>query len=104
MQRRHARRQPRCSSLCPTPRSSFWSRSGRISPIAQIPGARNPDGGIHHICYEVDDIIAARDRAEGRRRARAGRRRRPRSAPHNKPVLFLRPKDFNGTLVELEQA
>ncbi|MCU0802774.1 MAG: methylmalonyl-CoA epimerase [Rhodobacteraceae bacterium] len=64
---------------------------------------KNPAGGIHHICYEVDDIIAARDqlRAAGARVLGTGE---PRIGAHGKPVLFLHPKDFNGCLVELEQA
>ena len=71
------------------------------SPIAKFL-ERNADGGIHHICYEVDDIIAARDRlkAEGARVLGDGE---PKIGAHGKPVLFLHPKDFNGTLVELEQ-
>ncbi len=64
---------------------------------------RNPAGGIHHVCYEVDDILAARDRlkASGARVLGDGE---PKIGAHNKPVLFLHPKDFNGTLIELEQA
>jgi len=64
---------------------------------------RNPAGGMHHICYEVDDIIEARDRlrAEGARVLGDGE---PRLGAHDKPVLFLHPKDFCGTLIELEQA
>ena len=64
---------------------------------------KNPSGGIHHICYEVDDIIAARDRmvAEGARILGDGE---PKIGAHKKPVLFLHPRDFCGTLVELEQA
>ncbi|MEJ2122222.1 MAG: methylmalonyl-CoA epimerase [Alphaproteobacteria bacterium] len=64
---------------------------------------RNPAGGMHHVCYEVEDIIAARDRmkAEGARVLGDGE---PRIGAHDKPVLFLHPKDFCGTLVELEQA
>lgn len=64
---------------------------------------RNPAGGIHHICYEVDDIIAARDRmkAAGARVLGDGE---PKIGAHGKPVIFLHPKDFLGTLVELEQA
>ncbi len=75
---------------------------GEESPIAAFL-ARNPAGGIHHICYEVDDILAARDRlkAQGARVLGSGE---PRIGAHGKPVLFLHPKDFNGTLVELEQA
>jgi methylmalonyl-CoA/ethylmalonyl-CoA epimerase len=75
---------------------------GADSPIAKFL-ERNPDGGIHHICYEVDDILAARDKlkAAGARVLGDGT---PKIGAHNKPVLFLHPKDFNGTLVELEQA
>ncbi|BAF87682.1 methylmalonyl-CoA epimerase [Azorhizobium caulinodans] len=75
---------------------------GADSPIAKFL-ERNPDGGIHHICYEVDDILAARDRlkATGARVLGTGE---PKIGAHGKPVLFLHPKDFNGTLVELEQA
>lgn len=64
---------------------------------------KNPSGGMHHVCYEVDDILAARDRlqAEGARIIGTGE---PKIGAHGKPVLFLHPKDFNGTLVELEQA
>jgi methylmalonyl-CoA/ethylmalonyl-CoA epimerase len=64
---------------------------------------RNPAGGMHHICYEVDDIIESRDRlrAEGARVLGDGE---PRLGAHDKPVLFLHPKDFCGTLIELEQA
>ena len=64
--------------------------------------AKNPSGGIHHMCYEVDDIIAARDRlkADGARVLGTGE---PKIGAHGKPVLFLHPKDFTGTLVELEQ-
>ena len=63
---------------------------------------RNPAGGVHHICYEVDDIIAARNKlvAEGARVLGSGE---PKIGAHNKPVLFLHPKDFCGTLVEIEQ-
>ncbi len=64
---------------------------------------KNPSGGIHHVCYEVDDILAARDRlvAAGARVLGSGE---PKIGAHGKPVLFLHPKDFCGTLVELEQA
>ncbi|RAU22492.1 methylmalonyl-CoA epimerase [Paramagnetospirillum kuznetsovii] len=64
---------------------------------------KNPSGGIHHICYEVEDILAARDqlKAKGARVLGDGE---PRIGAHDKPVLFLHPKDFVGTLVELEQA
>lgn len=63
---------------------------------------KNPSGGIHHICYEVDDILAARDKlqAGGARILGTGE---PKIGAHGKPVLFLHPKDFNGTLIELEQ-
>ena len=63
---------------------------------------RNPTGGMHHLCYEVEDIIAARDRlcAQGARVLGDGE---PRPGAHDKPVLFLHPKDFCGTLIELEQ-
>ncbi len=75
---------------------------GATSPIAKFL-EKNPDGGIHHVCYEVDDILAARDRlkAEGARVLGNGE---PKIGAHGKPVLFLHPKDFCGTLVELEQA
>ena len=75
---------------------------GAHSPIQGFL-SKNPSGGIHHVCYEVADIIAARDRlkASGARVLGDGE---PRLGAHDKPVLFLHPKDFNGTLVELEQA
>lgn len=75
---------------------------GDASPIAGFLD-KSPSGGIHHICYEVDDIIDARDRlkSDGARVLGNGE---PRIGAHGKPVLFLHPKDFNGTLVELEQA
>jgi methylmalonyl-CoA/ethylmalonyl-CoA epimerase len=75
---------------------------GEGSPIAAFL-ARSPEGGIHHVCYEVDDIGAARDRlvAAGARVLGSGE---PKIGAHGKPVLFLHPKDFCGTLVELEQA
>ena len=75
---------------------------GPASPVKAFL-ERNPAGGMHHICYEVDDIIAARDRlrAEGARVLGDGE---PRIGAHEKPVLFLHPKDFCGTLIELEQA
>ena len=75
---------------------------GEASPIAPFL-ARNPGGGMHHICFEVEDIVAARDRL-----VRAGARvlgdGEPRTGAHGKPVLFLHPKDMLGTLVELEEA
>ena len=75
---------------------------GEDSPLAGFL-ERNPAGGVHHLCFEVDDIIAARDRlsAEGARVLGDGE---PKTGAHGKPVLFLHPKDFCGTLVELEQA
>jgi methylmalonyl-CoA/ethylmalonyl-CoA epimerase len=75
---------------------------GESSPIAGFL-QRNPAGGIHHLCYEVDDILAARDRlrAAGARVLGDGE---PKIGAHGKPVLFLHPKDFAGCLVELEQA
>ena len=75
---------------------------GADSPIAKFL-EKNPDGGMHHVCYEVEDILAARDqlKAKGARVLGDGE---PKIGAHGKPVLFLHPKDFNGTLVELEQA
>lgn len=75
---------------------------GEASPIAGFL-QKNPTGGIHHVCYEVGDIEAARDSllAKGARVLGDGK---PSIGAHGKPVLFLHPKDFNGTLVELEQA
>ncbi|ODT29930.1 MAG: methylmalonyl-CoA epimerase [Kaistia sp. SCN 65-12] len=75
---------------------------GEGSPIAAFL-EKNPAGGMHHVCYEVDDIIAARDRlkAGGARVLGNGD---PKTGAHGKPVLFLHPKDLFGTLVELEQA
>ena len=74
---------------------------GAESPIARFL-ERHPDGGIHHVCYEVEDIHAARDRLQrdGYRVLGDGQ---PRVGAHGKPVLFLHPKDFLGTLIELEQ-
>jgi methylmalonyl-CoA/ethylmalonyl-CoA epimerase len=74
---------------------------GETSPITAFL-EKNPAGGMHHICYEVDDILAARDRlqAAGARILGDGT---PKLGAHGKPVLFLHPKDFTGTLVELEQ-
>jgi len=74
---------------------------GDTSPIRGFL-EKNPSGGIHHVCYEVEDILAARDRlrAAGARVLGDGE---PKIGAHGKPVLFLHPKDFAGTLVELEQ-
>jgi len=74
---------------------------GEGSPIAGYL-AKNPSGGMHHVCYEVEDIIAARDKLkdQGARVLGSGE---PKIGAHGKPVLFLHPKDFAGTLVELEQ-
>ena len=74
---------------------------GNASPIAAFL-AKSPGGGIHHVCYEVEDILAARGQltAKGARVLGDGT---PKIGAHGKPVLFLHPKDFNGTLVELEQ-
>ena len=75
---------------------------GTSSPIAKFL-ERNPDGGMHHLCYEVDDIRSARDRlkAQGVRVLGDGE---PKIGAHGKPVLFLHPKDLCGTLIEIEQA
>jgi methylmalonyl-CoA/ethylmalonyl-CoA epimerase len=75
---------------------------GTESPITRFL-EKNPDGGMHHICYEVDDINVARDQLvnSGARVLGTGE---PKIGAHGKPVLFLHPKDFNGTLIELEQA
>ena len=74
---------------------------GDASPIAAFL-TKNPSGGMHHVCYEVADILAARDslKAAGARVLGDGQ---PKIGAHGKPVLFLHPKDFQGTLVELEQ-
>ena len=75
---------------------------GANSPIARFL-EKNPDGGMHHLCFEVDDILSARDalKATGARVLGDGE---PKIGAHGKPVLFLHPKDFGGTLIELEQA
>lgn len=75
---------------------------GDKSPVAKFLES-NPNGGIHHICYEVPDIIAARDQLK-KQGARVIGNGEPKIGAHGKPVLFLHPKDFCGTLVELEQA
>ena len=86
----------------PNTKIEFLYPLGEGSPIAGFL-EKNPAGGIHHICYEVDDILAARDRLveTGARVLGSGE---PKIGAHGKPVLFLHPKDFTGTLVELEQA
>src|SRR3974390_2831235 len=85
----------------PTTKIELLEPLGADSPIAKFL-ERNPDGGMHHLCYEVDDIIAARDRlkAKGARVLGDGE---PRIGAHGKPVLFLHPKDFAGALIEIEQ-
>ncbi|MBO6789736.1 MAG: methylmalonyl-CoA epimerase [Dinoroseobacter sp.] len=85
----------------PNTKIEFLYPLGENSPIAGFL-EKNPSGGIHHICYEVDDIIDARDKlmASGARVLGTGE---PKIGAHGKPVLFLHPKDFTGTLVELEQ-
>ena len=75
---------------------------GTDSPIANFL-KRNPSGGMHHVCYEVDDIYEARDRMRAAGATITGTGE-PRIGAHGKPVVFLHPKDFVGTLVELEQA
>ncbi|WP_419901614.1 methylmalonyl-CoA epimerase [Kiloniella sp.] len=86
----------------PNTKIEFLYPLGDKSPILNFL-EKNPAGGIHHICYEVDDILAARDKlvSEGARILGDGE---PKNGAHDKPVLFLHPKDFCGTLVELEQA
>jgi methylmalonyl-CoA/ethylmalonyl-CoA epimerase len=86
----------------PNTKIEFIEPLGEASPIAKFV-ERNPDGAIHHLCYEVPDIIAARDQliSEGARVLGDGE---PKIGAHNKPVLFLHPKDFSGALVEIEQS
>ena len=88
--------------ILPNTKIELLEPLGAASPIAGFL-ERNPSGGIHHLCYEVADIVAARDqlKAAGARILGDGE---PKIGAHGKPVLFLHPKDFNGTLVELEQA
>ncbi|HXL67063.1 MAG TPA: methylmalonyl-CoA epimerase [Xanthobacteraceae bacterium] len=85
----------------PNTKIEFLEPLGENSPIAKFL-ERNPDGGMHHVCYEVDDIRAASAglKAAGARVLGDGE---PRIGAHGKPVLFLHPKDFTGTLVELEE-
>ena len=75
---------------------------GENSPIAKFL-EKNPSGGMHHVCYEVDDIYVARDQMKKQGATITGTGE-PRIGAHGKPVIFLHPKDFVGTLVELEQA
>lgn len=86
----------------PNTKIEFIEPLGDNSPIAKFL-ERNADGGIHHLCYEVPDILVARDKliAEGARVLGDGE---PRIGAHGKPVLFLHPKDFSGALIEIEQA
>lgn len=79
----------------------FIEPLGEASPIAKFI-EKNADGGIHHVCYEVEDIIAAREqlKAAGARVLGDGE---PKIGAHGKPVLFFHPKDFSGALVEIEQ-
>jgi methylmalonyl-CoA/ethylmalonyl-CoA epimerase len=86
----------------PGSRIELLSPLGANSPIANFL-LHHPEGGVHHLCFEVDDILAARDRllADGARLAGSAE---PKIGAHGKPVLFLHPKDFVGTLIELEQA
>src|SRR5262245_24622880 len=86
----------------PNTKIEFIEPLGGASPIAKFV-ERNGDGGIHHVCYEVDDILASRDQLikEGARVLGDGQ---PKIGAHGKPVLFFHPKDFSGALVEIEQA
>ncbi len=86
----------------PNTKIEFIQPLGENSPIQKFV-AKNPDGGIHHICYEVPDIVAARDQliSEGARVLGDGN---PKIGAHGKPVLFLHPKDFSGALVEIEES
>ncbi len=88
--------------MLPNTKIEFNEPLGQASPIAKFL-ERNTDGGIHHVCYEVTDIIASRDTLirEGARVLGDGE---PKTGAHGKPVLFLHPKDFSGALVEIEQA
>ena len=86
----------------PNTRIELLEPLGSSSPIAKFL-ERNPDGGIHHLCYEVPDIAAACQRLAGQG-ARILGDGKPKTGAHGKPVVFLHPKDFAGTLVELEQA
>ena len=87
--------------IAPNGKVELMEPFGEASPIASFL-ARNENGGIHHICYEVDDIVSAADslKAAGARVLDGGASK---IGAHGNPVLFLHPKDFNGTLIELEQ-
>lgn len=87
--------------IAPNGKVELMEPFGEASPIASFL-ARNENGGIHHICYEVDDIVSATEslKAAGARVLNDGA---PKTGAHGNPVLFLHPKDFNGTLIELEQ-
>ena len=87
--------------IAPNGKVELMEPFGEASPIASFL-ARNENGGIHHICYEVDDIVSATDslKAAGARVLDDGAAK---IGAHGNPVLFLHPKDFNGTLIELEQ-
>lgn len=91
-----------CFVELPNTKIEFLQPLGADSPVAKFL-ASNPEGGIHHLCYEVEDILAARDRlvAEGARILGDGE---PKIGAHGLPVLFLHPKDFCGTLIELEES
>ncbi|WP_373504311.1 methylmalonyl-CoA epimerase [Aestuariivirga sp.] len=88
--------------MLPNTKIELLEPLGEASPIKAFLD-KNPSGGIHHVCYEVEDILAARDhlKSQGARVLGDGN---PKIGAHGKPVLFLHPKDFCGTLVELEQA
>ncbi len=89
-------------AVLPNTKIEFIQPLGETSPIAKFV-ERNADGGIHHVCYEVPDIVATRDIliAEGARVLGDGE---PKIGAHGKPVLFFHPKDFSGALVEIEQS
>ena len=84
----------------PGSKIELLSPLGAASPIANFL-TRNPQGGVHHLCFEVADIAAARDRLVGQGARVLGDIK---TGAHGKPVLFLHPKDFGGVLIELEQA
>lgn len=87
--------------MLPNTKVELLEPLGDDSPIGKFL-ERNASGGIHHICYEVEDLLAARDRliTEGAKVLGSGE---PKIGAHGKPVLFLHPKDFQGTLIELEE-